>query len=239
MTPRGPKQLLFDVWSRFYDLPWVQRAVYRAPHDAVVARLRAARCRRVLDVGCGTGLLAARVRRALPGTRIVGCDFSSGMLAPARARDRRVPWARGDAGRLPFRNGTFDAVVSTEAFHWFPDKRAALRECARVLVPGGRLLLVLVNPRFAAAGRLMAVASAAAGEPFYWPTADEMRRDVEAAGFAVVRQERVLRLPGAFVFPPVLTVAVRAGRAAVVPVAGRRRHSHVRAAAPVRRAARR
>jgi SAM-dependent methyltransferase len=219
--------MLFDLWSRFYDLPWVQRAVYRAPHDAVVARLRAARCRTVLDLGCGTGLLAARIRRALPRAGVVGCDFSSGMLAHARTHDRKVQWVRGDAGRLPFRSETFDAVVSTEAFHWFPDKGAALRECARVLAPGGRLMLVLVNPRLRAAGRLVALAASAAAEPFYWPTAEEMRLLVDAAGFTAVRQERLFRLPGMLLFPSVLTIAL------VGPT-----HGRVRSAFPPPRATR-
>jgi ubiquinone/menaquinone biosynthesis C-methylase UbiE len=110
--PRGPRRWFFDGWSLFYDLPWVQRAVYRAPQDAVVARLAATGSARVLDVGCGTGQLAARLRREL-GARVVGCDFSRGMLRAAQARDRVAGWVQGDACRLPFREASFDAVVST------------------------------------------------------------------------------------------------------------------------------
>src|SRR5262245_26618261 len=101
-TLHGPRRWFFDVWSLFYDLPWVQRVVYRGPQDAVVARLAARRPKRVLDLGCGTGQLAARVRRELRGTRVVGCDFSNGMLHHARARDRIPGWVQGDACRLPF-----------------------------------------------------------------------------------------------------------------------------------------
>lgn len=166
-----------------------------------------ARPGRVLDLGCGTGQLAARIHRERPGTRVVGCDFSPGMLAQAWARSRDPWWVRGDAGRLPFVDGVFDAVVSTEAFHWFPDQSGALAEMRRVLRPGGRLLLALVNPRFALTGRALYAASRVVGEPFYWPTADEMRRRVRRAGFHVDRQVRLFRLPGALFFPPVLTVA--------------------------------
>jgi ubiquinone/menaquinone biosynthesis C-methylase UbiE len=212
MATAGPRPWLFDAWSFFYDLPWIQRAVYRAPQDAVLDRLRAARCRTVLDVGCGTGLLAARVRRELPRARVVGCDFSDGMLHRARVRARDAWWVEADAGRLPFPSRTFDAVVSTEAFHWFPDKRAALAEFRRVLRPGGHLLLALVNPRFAAAGRIVHLMSRVIGEPFYWPTAREMRRGVEAAGFRVEEQAPLFRLPGLLLFPPVLTVATARAR---------------------------
>jgi SAM-dependent methyltransferase len=209
MAPEGPKPLLFDVWSLFYDLPWIQRGVYRAPHDAVIAELRTAGSRCVLDVGCGTGLLASRVHRQLAGTEVVGCDFSAGMLRHARARTPAGSWVQGDAGRLPFRRAAFDALVSTEAFHWFPDQRAALAEFRRVLRPGGRLLLAVVNPRFALMGRLMQLVSRVVGEPFYWPTASEVRRQMEAAGFRVERQVRLFRLPGGILLPPVLTVASR------------------------------
>jgi ubiquinone/menaquinone biosynthesis C-methylase UbiE len=224
MAMPGPKRWLFDTWSHFYDLALVQRAVYRAPQDAVIAELAAGSCRRVLDVGCGTGQLVARLRQALPRTSVVGCDFSTGMLGRARARNRGETFVCGDAGRLPFQSGAFDAVVSTEAFHWFPDQHAALREFRRVLRPGGRLLLVLVNPRFAVTGRAMHLASRVVGEPFYWPTAAEMRQRVDDAGFHVERQVRVFRLPGALLLPPVLTVATAGAhrkRRAVKRVRGR------------------
>jgi ubiquinone/menaquinone biosynthesis C-methylase UbiE len=209
MTARGPKRWFFDAWALFYDLPWVQRVVYRAPQDAVAAHLRAARCRTVLDVGCGTGQLATRLRRDRRGVRVVGCDFSLGMLRQARERSHWVPWVQGDACRLPFADGTFDAVVSTEAFHWFPDQRAALAEFRRVLRPGGLVLIALVNPRLAVTSRLVQRASRLIGEPFYWPTAQEMRARLGDAGFEVERQERLFRLPGAILFPPVLTSARR------------------------------
>jgi ubiquinone/menaquinone biosynthesis C-methylase UbiE len=209
MATAGPERSLFDIWSLFYDLPLVQRAVYRAPHDAVIDELRRNACESVLDVGCGTGILAARLRRELPGARVVGCDFSRGMLGHARARTRRTAWVCGDACRLPFRAGSFDAVVSTEAFHWFPDQRAALAEFRRLLRPGGLLLLALVNPRLAVTGRFLALASRVLGEPFVWRTRSEMRRMIAAAGFRVESQHTLFRVPAGLLFPPVLTVAIR------------------------------
>jgi ubiquinone/menaquinone biosynthesis C-methylase UbiE len=232
VSTSGPRRWFFDVWASFYDLPWVQRAVYRPPQDAVLAALRGARCRRrVLDVGCGTGQLAARIRRELPGTRVVGCDFSGGMLHRAQARDRVASWVQGDADRLPFAGGAFDAVVSTEAFHWFPDRRRALAEFRRVLRPGGRLLLALVNPRFSLTGRVLHLASRVLGEPFYWPTAAEMRREAHGAGFRVERQVRVFRLPGALLLPPVLTVARAEVRRRVEPIRRTNPRPHVRSRA--------
>jgi ubiquinone/menaquinone biosynthesis C-methylase UbiE len=209
----GPKRWFFDAWAKVYDLPLVQRAVYRPAHDAVVGALRKVTPGRVLDVGCGTGQLAARLRREIPGTQVVGCDFSRGMLGEARARDGRLAWVQGDAGRLPFRDGTFDAVVSTEAFHWFPDPERALAEFRRVLGPRGRVLLALVSPRFEITGRVVALASRVVGQPFHWPTRPQLRRLLRKGGFRVTRQVPVFRLPGALLLTPALTVAtVQQGR---------------------------
>ncbi len=209
--PSGPNPWFFDLWSRVYDLRLVQRLTYRPVHDAVMEELRASGARRVLDVGCGTGLLPVRVARALPAARVVGCDLSLGMLRHAQGRraSRRPRFVQGDALRLPFASGAFDALVSTEAFHWFPDQAAAVAEFDRVLAPGGRLLVGLVNPPFEAVGRAAEAASRLAGAPFRWPTRARMRALFEGAGFRVESQRWIPRLPAALLLPPVLTVGVR------------------------------
>ena len=204
----GPQKWFFDAWSRVYDFPPVQVATYKPVHDAIIAGLRGVHANRILDVGCGTGRLAKRISDDLPQAQLVGCDFSAGMLAHAKARNSRAGLVRGDATKLPFHPSVFDVVVSSEAFPWFPDQAAALNELFRVLKPGGLLLLALVNTPSALLSDAMHIASRVAGQPFYWPTVDEMRRRVEAAGFRVRRQQRVFRLPG-FLLPPVLTHAVR------------------------------
>jgi len=209
-SPDGPRRWFFDLWSYVYDAEWVQRVVYRNEHEAVLAALRHEPPGDVLDVGCGTGQLGRRLRAALPDARVTGCDFSLGMLHRALARDRGVAWVRGDAAALPFRDQAFDAVVSTQAFHWFPAQEAVLREFARVLRPGGRFLLTVVMPPLAAVRRLGAVGSRALGQPFRWMSAADLHRAAAAAGFHVERQRRIFRLPGALLFPPVLTVARRA-----------------------------
>lgn len=200
--------MFFDLWSYFYDIPLVQRAAYWPVHDAVVGALTPRPPRRLLDLGCGTGQLADRLQRELRGARVTGCDFSAGMLAQALQRSRRVRWVCGDAQHLPFADGSFDAVTSTEAFHWFPNRRRALAECFRVLRPDGRLLIAVASPPLSALGRLAAVGSRLVGQPFRWPTADEMHALVSKAGFRVDAQHRVFRLPGLLMMP-VLTVATR------------------------------
>jgi ubiquinone/menaquinone biosynthesis C-methylase UbiE len=199
------------VWARIYDAPVVQWLTYRPVHDAVVGELVTRRPRRVLDVGCGTGLLTARLRTALPGARVAGVDFSTGMLAQAAARAPGAPWVRGDALRLPIADGRVDAVVSTEAFHWFPDQAAALTEMRRVLVPGGVVLVAIVNVSNDVVATATGIASRVLGQPLAWPTRARMRALFAAAGLDVVAQRRIFRVPAGLLLPPVLTVGVRRG----------------------------
>jgi ubiquinone/menaquinone biosynthesis C-methylase UbiE len=180
----------FNAISRVYDNPLVQRVAYRANHDAVIAALRHHGARRVLDVGCGTGILAARIYAKLGPEVVYGCDPSPGMLAKARERAPAVQWIEGAAERLPLEDGAVDSVVTTEAFQFF-DQPAALREFARVLEPGGLLAIAVITP-------IVPLPRAVLRRiPAVWHTPGGMRRLVEDAGFQVIRQRRVRPLgPG-------------------------------------------
>jgi demethylmenaquinone methyltransferase/2-methoxy-6-polyprenyl-1,4-benzoquinol methylase len=113
---------------------------------------------RVLDVACGTGRLAleAVARVGEPGA-VVGLDASAGMLAIARADDRRdaVRWLQADAMRMPFANGAFDATVIGFGLRNLPDFEAGLAEMARVTRPGGRVLVLEIARPVAPLPRLL------------------------------------------------------------------------------------
>ena len=100
--------------------------------------------RRVLDIGCGTGYLLRQLARQCPqATELAGIDPAPSMIEAAvgLADDARLRFSTSVAERLPFPNGSFDLVVSTTSFDHWSDQQAGLRECARVLVPGGRFVL--------------------------------------------------------------------------------------------------
>lgn len=101
---------------------------------------------RVLDVACGTGIVARLAApQVSPSGKVVGLDLNTGMLDVARAQPSEsgatVEWRHGDATALPFADATFDVVLCQQGLQFFPDKVRALREMHRVLVPGGRLAL--------------------------------------------------------------------------------------------------
>lgn len=96
---------------------------------------------RVLDVGCGTGIVARNaVSRVGPEGRVVGLDPNEGMLAVAR-KTSDVDWVTGAAEDIPFEDNGFDVVVSQFAMMFFDDRRGAVSEMSRVLVPGGRVAI--------------------------------------------------------------------------------------------------
>jgi ubiquinone/menaquinone biosynthesis C-methylase UbiE len=107
------------------------------------ARLCGEASGRTLEVAIGTGL---NLGFYPPDVTLIGVDFSGGMLGVAARRavseHARVNLVQADAQRLPFGDATFDTVVSTLAMCAVPDQTAVIAEMHRVLVPGGRLLLV-------------------------------------------------------------------------------------------------
>lgn len=99
---------------------------------------------RVLDVACGTGIIARIAATMLgPQGSIVGIDLNPNMLELARAyapdAGARVEWKEGDAASLPCADADFDVVLCQQGLQFFPDRGAALREMHRVLRPAGRV----------------------------------------------------------------------------------------------------
>jgi len=101
---------------------------------------------RVLDVACGTGVLARTVvRRVAPEGSAAGLDPNPGMLAVARRIAPEIEWRQGRAESLPYADDSFDAVVSQFGLMFFADREVALREMRRVLAPGGRLAVAVFD----------------------------------------------------------------------------------------------
>jgi ubiquinone/menaquinone biosynthesis C-methylase UbiE len=127
-------------------------------HEALAGRLIRPQafdvrgCKRILDAACGNGRYAKfLLRRAEPDATLTCFDLSRTMLRRARARlkSSRVTFTVADLTRLPYAAGCFDAVVCGWVLEHLPDPRAGLRELARVMKPGGKLLLMCTEDTFA------------------------------------------------------------------------------------------
>lgn len=208
MTMSVPAEsVFFDLWSASYDRPGLQATTYRPVHDAVLTRLEDCELNAVLDLGCGTGQLTSRLRERFPDATVLGADLSDGMLDRARDRDDTSLLVRADAQQLPLPDASFDAVVCTESFHWYHDQEAAIVELARLLRPGGRLVIASVAAVTHLADDAIQRATTAAGRPLKALSKRRLRRLLDGAGFHVEHQGRIPRL--GFVPWPVLTDAVR------------------------------
>jgi trans-aconitate methyltransferase len=163
--------------------------------EGVVSLLDPRPGERILDLGCGDGVLTEQLVAA--GAKVIGVDASPAMVAAARARglDARV----GDAAALDLAE-TFDAVFSNAALHWVPDAAAVAVGVHRLLRPGGRFVAVLGGHLCCAAIRAACYAAldragldGAAADPWFFPTPARYRRVLEDAGLVVERLDYFAR----------------------------------------------
>ena len=112
----------------------------------LISRARPKRGDRVLDLACGTGIVARRVAPLVgPQGKVVGLDISPAMLAVARSLappdGAGVEWHEGSGTEMPFQDASFDLVLCQQGLQFFPDHQAGLNEIRRVLAPGGQAVV--------------------------------------------------------------------------------------------------
>ncbi len=162
---------------------------------------------RVLDLAAGTGVSTAELKRS--GAAAVGCDFSLGMLRAGRASKRRrdVAMVAGDGTHLPFADEVFDSVAISFGLRNIADVEAALREMARVVRPGGRLVVCEFSRPTNAVFRVLYLNYLMRALPWLarrvssnpdayvylaesiraWPAQQELARTIAGAGWSDVR----------------------------------------------------
>lgn len=195
-----------EVYDEFF-LPalfaaWVPRVV-------AVAALQPGQ--RVVDVACGTGVLAMEAALATsPGGQVVGIDLNPGMLAVARRKAPQISWLEAPAEALPLEAESFDAAVSQFGLMFFEDQQAAMEEMWRVVRPGGRLAIAVWDsldntPGYAAITSLLARlfgddVAALLESPYSLGDPNALRALIARAG---VTDLEVQRMPGEACFPSI------------------------------------
>jgi len=193
--PRSDSSFTEDV-AAFYESALVP-LIFERYADDLASRTRELDPESVLEVACGTGVVTRALASSLPPTcAITATDLNEAMVAHAErvGTSRPVTWRQASVMELPYPDETFDVAVCQFSAMFFPDRAAAYREVRRVLRPGGTFLFSIWNGiednEFAdvvtrAVGTLfpddpplfLARTPHGHGRP------DEIRRDVEAAGF--------------------------------------------------------
>jgi ubiquinone/menaquinone biosynthesis C-methylase UbiE len=214
-TPEGLfSASLPELYERFLVEP-----LFRPFAEVLIDRVGLAEGDRLLDVACGTGIVARLAHQRLGDRgRVVGVDASPAMLAMAKSVAPQIDWREGDAARLPVGGGeTFDAISCHQGLQFFADKSAAVSEMRRVLAPGGRLAIGTWRPvaDIALMRDLHRVAERHLGpsvdQRHSFGDPDAMKQLLEGAGFTDVRVEavtRTVRMTGADVFPRLNTMAI-------------------------------
>lgn len=193
---------MFDSVARRYDLMNSLMAPGQVGRwrRAMVEALDLPAGSTVLDLAAGTGTSTAALLEA--GLDAVACDFSLGMMTEGRRRQRDVPFVGGDAQHLPFADGSFDGAVISFGLRNVQDPKRGIAEMARVVRPGGVVVVCEFSTPTNAAFRALyqryllraipAVASKASSSPeaydylaesiLSWPDQAELRAWFEATG---------------------------------------------------------
>jgi SAM-dependent methyltransferase len=201
----APRPVFTGAMPAFYDR-YMGPLAFTTYAAAMVERLRARPPVRLLETGCGTGIVTYAAADAFPHAEIVATDVSGAMLDFAKAKrpDAKIVWREADAQALPFAAATFDTVMCAFGVMFFPDKRQAFREAKRVLAPGGRFVFSVWD-RLEANEIQVAVFHAVAAlfpadppsfmrrVPYGYHDPDAIRADLAAAGFSDVSVEVVDR----------------------------------------------
>ena len=141
--PAAKHDLFLPVYDPFVSLMGFDRA-----RQELISSANIEPHHRILDIGCGTGTLVVMLKRQFPAVQVFGLDPDPKALRRARSKVRRAAISaqldRGFADELPYKDGTFDRVLSSFMFHHLKDREreSTLREVLRVLKPGGSLHLL-------------------------------------------------------------------------------------------------
>ena len=145
MDPHEELRQEFNRWASAGRGPEMEREHARIT-EQTIELMAIGPSDRILDLGCGDGWTCRRLARLVPEGLVVGLDISDEMVFRARAASRdldNVMFLHGGAEEIPWKEDFFSHILSVESFYYFPDPASALRQAYRVLVPTGRLFMLI------------------------------------------------------------------------------------------------
>lgn len=134
----------FDEWSKKYDRSLLQFLIFRRSHNMFISNMmHDARKIRILDVGCGTGEFAMKLKDYKKNASVYGLDISPHMINTAKAKFKgEIDFKIGDVEKMPYEDNFFDYLTCSHSFHHYPHKKRAVREMFRILKPKGKIMIV-------------------------------------------------------------------------------------------------
>ncbi|MBN1872199.1 MAG: methyltransferase domain-containing protein [Candidatus Omnitrophica bacterium] len=136
----------FNEWSKKYDRSILQHLVFRNSHDMFIRHINSEkRPLKILDVGCGTGEFAMKLKGGRQDIQMFGIDISPEMIGIARKKSKSqsgFDFRVGDVENLPYENNTFDYITCAHSFHHYPNKSKAVRQMFRVLKDDGHIMII-------------------------------------------------------------------------------------------------
>lgn len=201
----GTKRI-WNVWAPVYNKIWGFQRFSLRPTRRFVHRFldeNGAHPKEILDIGCGVGELSSELAAQFPDARVFGVDYSDGMIARAR-KDFTAPnveYLHGSLEDVPA-GRSFDLIVSTHSFPYFPDKLKAARQMKSLLKPGGRLMIIQGNTNNLYDAAWLALVQLGVSKADFIAV-KKVRAILEEAGFRIGLVQRV---PTAFFIPSIYLV---------------------------------
>lgn len=181
----------FDEWSKKYDRSLLQFLVFRRSHNMFMSNImHDARKIRILDVGCGTGEFAMKLKSFKKDASICGLDISPDMITTAKAKfNGEIDFRVGDVESMPYEDNYFDYLTCSHSFHHYPHKKKAVREMFRILKPKGKIMII-DGCKDSLLGRIIFDVIVAAHEKdVHHLHSSQFARILEDGGFSKITQE--------------------------------------------------
>ncbi|MDP3789428.1 MAG: methyltransferase domain-containing protein [Candidatus Omnitrophota bacterium] len=181
----------FDEWSKKYDRSLLQFLIFRRSHNMFISNImHDTRKIRILDVGCGTGEFAMKLKGYKKDAGVYGLDISTDMINTAKTKFKgEIDFRVGDVENMPYEDDYFDYLTCSHSFHHYPHKKKAVREMFRILKPGGKIMIV-DGCKDSFLGRIIFDVIVAAHEKdVHHLHSSQFARILEDVGFSKITQE--------------------------------------------------